>query len=315
MADSAASKRLEKVASLMRFKLLKLIRDSKRGTDVKMLWVDRQRGSSMNFSRYRVKPGSKVDLKDWDPDDKSASPGGKEEDAKRLLELAAHIDELQELLYAEARRGVLVVLQGMDTSGKDGTIRHVFREVDPLGVRAVRFKAPTEDELAHDFLWRAHLQAPAKGELVIFNRSHYEDVLVVRVHKLITESECKRRYELINAFERLLADNGTVILKFYLHISKDEQRKRLQERIDNPKKQWKFSLNDLAERKLWSEYIKAYTDALAATSTDRAPWYVVPSNSKMNRNLLVSAVLLDSLEGLKMHYPRLQQKLDGVVVE
>ncbi len=269
----------------------------------------------MNFSKYRVKPGSKVDFKDWDPDDKSASPGTKEEDEKRLMELAARIDELQELLYAGAKRGVLVVLQGMDTSGKDGTIRHVFREVDPLGVRAVGFKAPTEHELAHDFLWRVHPQAPAKGELVIFNRSHYEDVLVVRVHKLISDAECKRRYELINAFERLLVDNSTVILKFYLHISKDEQRKRLQERIDNPKKQWKFRMNDLAERKLWPDYMKAYTDALAATSTEWAPWHVVPSNSKMNRNLFVSSVLLDALEGLKMQYPRPKEKLDGIVVE
>ena len=269
----------------------------------------------MNFSKYRVKPGSKVDLKDWDADDKSASPGNKEEDEKRLTELAVRIDELQELLYAEAKRGILIVLQGMDTSGKDGAIRHVIREIDPLGERAVRFKIPTEDELAHDFLWRVHPHAPAKGELVIFNRSHYEDVLVVRVHKLITEAECKRRYQLINAFERLLVDNGTVILKFYLHISKEEQRKRLQERIDNPTKQWKFSMNDLAERALWNDYMKAYTDALAATSTEPAPWYVVPSNSKKNRNLSISSVLLETLEGLKMRYPRLKQKLDGIVVE
>jgi PPK2 family polyphosphate:nucleotide phosphotransferase len=269
----------------------------------------------MNFSKYRVKPGSRVDLEDWDPDDKSASPGSGEVDEKHLNELAARIDELQELLYAEAKRGVLVVLQGMDTSGKDGTIRHVFREVDPLGVRAVRFKAPTDDELAHDFLWRVHPHVPAKGELVIFNRSHYEDVLVVRVHKLITEAECKRRYELINGFERLLVDNDTVILKFYLHISEDEQRERLQERIDNPKKQWKFSTNDLVERALWNDYIKAYADALSATSTELAPWYVVPANSKKNRNLFISSVLLETLEGLKMHYPRLKQKLDGIVVE
>jgi PPK2 family polyphosphate:nucleotide phosphotransferase len=269
----------------------------------------------MNFARYRVKPGSKVDLKDWDPDDKSASPGTKEKDEKRLQELAARIDELQELLYAEAKHGVLVVLQGMDTSGKDGTIRHVFHEVDPLGVRAVRFKAPTEDELAHDFLWRVHPHAPAKGELVIFNRSHYEDVIVVRVHKWIDEPEWKRRYELINAFEHLLADNNTVILKFYLHISKDEQRGRLQERIDNANKQWKFNVNDLAERKLWPDYMKAYTDALAATSTQWAPWYVVPSNSKMNRNLFVSSVLRETLEGLNMRYPRPKQKLDGIVVQ
>jgi PPK2 family polyphosphate:nucleotide phosphotransferase len=269
----------------------------------------------MNLSKYRVKRGSKVDLKDWDPDDKSASPGSKEADEKRLLELAARIDGLQELLYAESKRGVLVVLQGMDTSGKDGTIRHVFREVDPLGVRAVRFKAPSEEELAHDFLWRVHPHAPAKGELVIFNRSHYEDVLVVRVHKLITDAQCKRRYELINAFERLLADNSAVILKFYLHISRDEQRKRLQERVEDPKKQWKFSMNDLAERVVWPDYMKAYADALAATSTEWAPWYVVPSNSKMNRNLFVSSVLRDTLEGLKMHYPRPKETLDGIVVQ
>ena len=269
----------------------------------------------MNFSKYRIKPGSKVDLRYWDPDDKSASPGSAEADEKHLSKIAARIDESQELLYAEGKHGVLVVLQGMDTSGKDGTIRHVFHEVDPLGVRAVRFKTPNEDELAHDFLWRVHPHAPARGELVIFNRSHYEDVLVVRVHKLITEAECKRRYELINGFERLLVDNDTVILKFYLHISKDEQRKRLQERIDNPKKQWKFSMNDLADRALWNDYIKAYADAMAATSTEKAPWYVVPSNSKKNRNLFISSVLLETLEGLKMHYPRLKQKLGGIVVE
>jgi len=269
----------------------------------------------MNFSKYRVKPGSKVDLKDWDPDDKSASPGDKEKDEKRLMELAGRIDELQELLYAEAKRGILVVLQGMDTSGKDGAIRHVFREIDPLGVRAVRFKAPTEDELAHDFLWRVHPHAPAKGELVIFNRSHYEDVLVVRVHKLIDEAQWKQRYDAINAFERLLADNNTVILKFFLHISKDEQRERLQARLDDPRKQWKFNINDLAERKLWSDYMKAYTDALAATSTDWAPWYIVPSNSKMNRNLFISSVLLETLDGLKMRYPKSKQKLDEIEVK
>ncbi len=223
--------------------------------------------------------------------------------------------EYQRRLAAQDTYGVLVCLQALDAGGKDGTIRHVFHEVDPLGVRAVRFKAPTEDELAHDFLWRVHPHAPAKGDIVIFNRSHYEDVLVVRVHKLINDAECKRRYELINAFERLLVDNGTVILKFYLHISKDEQRERLQARIDDPKKQWKFRINDLAERKLWSDYTKAYTDALAATTTEWAPWYVVPSNSKMNRNLFVSSVLLDTLEGLKMEYPRPKEKLDGIVVE
>jgi PPK2 family polyphosphate:nucleotide phosphotransferase len=269
----------------------------------------------MNFSKYRIKPGSKVDLKKWDPDDRSASPGGKKEDHRRLTELAVRLNELQDILYAERRHAVLVVLQGMDTSGKDGTIRHVFSEVDPLGVQAVRFKAPTEEELAHDFLWRVHPHAPGKGEVVIFNRSHYEDVLVVRVHKLITATECKRRYAEINHFERLLADTATVILKFYLHISKDEQRRRLQERLDDPNKQWKFSRADLAERKLWSQYMRAYADALEATSTDQAPWYVVPANSKTNRNLFISSVLLDTLEGLKMRYPRPRENLDGIVLD
>jgi PPK2 family polyphosphate:nucleotide phosphotransferase len=269
----------------------------------------------MNFSKYRIKPGSRVDLKKWDPDDRSASPDSKEEDHKRLTELGVRLNELQDILYAERKHGVLVVLQGMDTSGKDGTIRHVFSEVDPLGVQAVRFKAPTEDELAHDFLWRVHPRAPGKGEVVIFNRSHYEDVLVVRVHKLITPAECKRRYAEIRNFERLMAESATVILKFYLHISKDEQKRRLQERLDDPKKQWKFSRGDLAERKLWSQYMKAYADALGATSTDQAPWYVVPANSKTNRNLFISSVLLDTLEGLKMRYPPPQENLEGIVVQ
>jgi PPK2 family polyphosphate:nucleotide phosphotransferase len=267
----------------------------------------------MNFSRYRVKPGAGVDLEDWDPDDQSASSGRAEEDQKRLDELAARIDALQEVLYAEAAHAVLVVLQGMDASGKDSTIRRVFRQVDPLGVRAVRFKAPTQDELAHDFLWRVHAHVPAKGELAIFNRSHYEDVLVPRAHKLLGEAQCRRRYEEINGFEHLLADSGTVILKLYLHISRDEQLGRLQKRIDNPRKQWKFSLSDLAEHVLWSEYMSAYADALAATSTKEAPWYVVPANCKRNCYLFVASLLVETLEGLKMRYPRLTDRLDAVL--
>jgi PPK2 family polyphosphate:nucleotide phosphotransferase len=269
----------------------------------------------MNFSKYRIKPGSKVDLKDWDPNDRSASPGSKEEDEKRLLELATRLTELQDRLYAERKHGLLVVLQGMDTAGKDGTIRHVFSEVNPLGVRAASFKVPTEEELSHDFLWRVHCRVPGKGEIVIFNRSHYEDVLVVRVHKLITQTECKRRYEHINRFERLLAETGTVVVKFYLHISKDEQKRRLQERLDDPNKQWKFNMGDLAERKLWRDYVGAYANALEATSTDWAPWYVVPANSKLNRNLLISSILSDTLAGLKMKYPPPKEKLDGIMVE
>lgn len=269
----------------------------------------------MDFAKYRVRPGSKVDLKKWDPDDSSASPVTKEERQSRLAELAGELDKLQDLLYAEHKRSVLVVLQGMDTSGKDGTIRHVFGEVDPLGVRVAAFKRPTEEEASRDFLWRVHQKVPGKGEVVIFNRSHYEDVLVVRVHKSITNAECKRRYRRIREFEQLLIDNGTVVLKLFLHISKDEQKRRLQERVDDPKKQWKFNLADLAERKLWRSYTNAYADALGATSTAAAPWYVVPSNSKTNRNLVVSSVLRDTLKAMKLKYPRPSEKLDGIVVE
>jgi len=210
---------------------------------------------------------------------------------------------------------VLIVLQGMDTSGKDGTIRHVFKAVDPLGVRAVGFKAPTPSELAHDFLWRVHSQVPAKGEVVIFNRSHYEDVLVVPVHGWITPAQTKERYQRINEFERLLTDGGTEVLKFFLYISKEEQRQRLQERIDEPTKRWKFRLDDLEERKLWREYMVAYAHALQATSTGYAPWYVIPSDSKTTRNLLISQILIAHLKALKLKYPKPKEKIQGIQVK
>ena len=216
----------------------------------------------MNYSKYRVKPGSKVRLKDWDPGDKSAVPASKEDRLARLIVLSEEINKQQDLLYAAHEEGVLIVLQGMDTAGKDGTIRHVFRAVDPLGVRAVPFKVPTPEEAAHDFLWRVHHQVPGQGEMVIFNRSHYEDVLVVPVHGLITPAATKQRYERIAAFERLLSEHATLVLKFFLYISKDEQRKRLQERIDVPEKRWKFNPTDLEERTLWKQYMRAYERAL-----------------------------------------------------
>lgn len=269
----------------------------------------------MNHARYRVKPGSKFRLADWDSADKSAAQGGKEAAAARLIELSKAIDHLQDMLYAQARHAVLIVLQGMDTSGKDGVIRHVFSEVDPLGVRAVSFKAPTAHELAHDYLWRVHREAPARGEIVVFNRSHYEDVLVVRVHQWISEVVCRQRFAQINAFERTLAENGTLILKFFLHISRDEQRKRLQERVDNPDKRWKFNPRDLEERKLWDSYMHAYEDAIAATATDWAPWYVVPADSKTQRNLVVSGVLKEALESLKPVYPEVDWNPADIKVE
>jgi PPK2 family polyphosphate:nucleotide phosphotransferase len=269
----------------------------------------------MNFSRYRVKPGSKVKLKNWDPADKTGVPSAKQERVARLVELSEEINRLQDLLYAAHEAGVLIVLQGLDTAGKDGTIRHVFRAVDPLGVRAVAFKVPTPQELGHDFLWRVHQQVPSKGEMVIFNRSHYEDVLVPRVHGWITISETRRRYERIEEFERLLVDNATLVLKFFLYISKDEQRRRLQERIDVPEKRWKFNPTDLEARTLWKQYMQAYENALAATSTDYAPWYVIPADSKTTRDLIVSHILIEQLRALDLAYPKPKIKLEGIVVE
>jgi PPK2 family polyphosphate:nucleotide phosphotransferase len=255
------------------------------------------------MDRYRVKPGSRVDLSEWDPNDKSAFPGDKEEGRKWLLELNRRLEERQELLYAEHKHKVLIVLQAMDTGGKDGTIRHVFEGVNPQGVRVAGFKVPTPEELAHDYLWRVHKQAPGKGEIVIFNRSHYEDVLVVRVHSLVGQEVWSKRYDHINDFERMLADEGTTILKFFLHIDLDEQRERFQARLDEPHKRWKFNPGDLEERKLWPQYMSAYEDAIAKTSTDWAPWYIVPANRKWYRNLVVGTVITETLDGLDMRYP------------
>jgi PPK2 family polyphosphate:nucleotide phosphotransferase len=256
-----------------------------------------------NLQQYRVKPNSKFTLKSIKPDDKSERTGDKAKDELALEKLAEEINALQDILYAQNKHKILLVLQGMDASGKDGTIRHVFSECDPLGVRLANFKGPTPDELAHDYLWRVHQQVPKKGEIVIFNRSHYEDVLIVKVHNWIDEAECKRRYAQINEFERMLTETCTVIVKCYLHISKAEQKQRMQERLDDPTKTWKFNPNDLKERDLWSKYKLAYENAMRATSTKNAPWYVVPADSKTNRNLLISRLLLNALKSLKLAYP------------
>ena len=255
------------------------------------------------MKRYRVKPGSQVDLSEWDPNDVSAAPGGKDEGRQRLEELNRRLAELQELLYAEHQRKVLVVLQALDTGGKDGTIRHVFQGVNPQGVRVANFKRPTPQELDHDFLWRVHKQAPGRGEIVIFNRSHYEDVLAVRVHNLVPHTVWSKRYAHINDFERLLADEGTTILKFFLHIDPEEQKKRLLARLEKPTKHWKFSPDDLEERKLWPDYTRAYEDAIGQTSAEWAPWYVVPANHKWYRNIVVGTVIVETLEALDMRYP------------
>lgn len=269
----------------------------------------------MNTDHYRVSPHAKIDLSAWDPNDKHLFDGGKKQGEAALPALNRRLEALQELLYAEGKHKLLIVLQGMDTSGKDGTIRHVFEGVNPQGVRVVSFKVPTPPELAHDYLWRVHQQTPARGEIVIFNRSHYEDVLVVRVHNLAPPDVWQRRYDQINAFEQLLAEEGVTILKFFLHISKEEQKQRLQERLDKPEKRWKFSTGDLAERKLWDEYMAAYTAVLERTSTPYAPWYIVPANRKWYRNLVISHVIIQTLEGLKMRYPEPEADLDQIVIE
>ncbi len=250
-----------------------------------------------------------------DPAAKPCTTGAKAGDIARLAELSARLDTLQDILYAEHRRKLLVVLQGMDTSGKDGTVRGVFRAFDPLGLRVVGFKAPTPQELAHDFLWRVHAQVPARGEIVIFNRSHYEDVLITRVHGDVDTAECKRRYEHIKAFERMLEDTGTTIVKCFLHLSREEQRARLQERIDDPHKHWKFDPADIEERRYWDDYMAAYEDAINATATPEAPWYVVPADSKSHRNLMVAEIMLQVMERMKPVYPEGNPAFEALKIE
>jgi PPK2 family polyphosphate:nucleotide phosphotransferase len=267
------------------------------------------------MEKYRIKPGEMVKLKNFDPDDLSQFTDGKQAGLVRLAELTGKLDKLQELLYAEHKHKVLVVLQARDAAGKDGTIRSVFSSVNPTGVHVESFKVPTDLELDHDYLWRIHQQVPGKGELVLFNRSHYEDVLVVRVHKLIDKAEWNRRYSQINAFEKTLVEEGTTILKFHLNVSKEEQKQRLQERLNDPTKKWKFKPADLKERALWDDYTSAYEDIFHETSTDWAPWYVIPSNHNWYRNLCVATVLVKTLENLQMQYPSPAAGLDQIVIE
>ena len=269
----------------------------------------------VDAARYRIEPGSAVHLDKIDTRATDGFDGDKKAGKELLSLLTKRIGELQEVFYAQNKHRLLVVLQAMDTGGKDSTISHVFDDVNPQGVNVASFKIPTSKELAHDFLWRIHPHVPGNGEIVIFNRSHYEDVLVVRVHKQISDAACQQRFEHINAFEKMLVEEGTTILKFYLHISKDEQKKRLQARIKNPAKHWKFDPGDLAERKLWDEYMVAADDMLKHTSANKAPWFVVPADRKWYRNLIVAQAIIDSLESLKLAYPEPKQPLDGIVIE
>ena len=257
----------------------------------------------MNYSRkFQVKPKAKVGLADHDP----STTGGIKDKADAKEQLAANVarlDELQYLLYAENKHALLIVLQAMDAGGKDGTIRHVMGAINPQGCRVTSFKAPSAEELDHDFLWRIHQAVPAKGEIGIFNRSHYEDVLVVRVHDLVPKAVWSERYDAINRFEANLAANGVTLLKFFLHVSKDEQKERFQERINTPHKHWKVNPGDLEERKRWDDYMRAYEAALSRCSTRHAPWFIIPANKKWFRNLAISQIIVEALEDLKMKFP------------
>ena len=252
---------------------------------------------------FRIEPGSPARLASRDPADVSAFPDRKAAE-HQTVEDAKSIDQLQDRLYAEGRRALLVVLQGIDTAGKDGTIRHVFGQTGPLGVAVTAFRAPNELELAHDFLWRVHHACPRRGTIGIFNRSHYEDVLIAKVRSLAPPDVIDRRYDQINDFEKMLVANGTTILKFMLHISKDEQRKRLQARLDKPESRWKFNAGDLEDRRLWTEYQAAYETMLDRCSTAWAPWYVIPADSKWARNAAVAQIVRRTLEQMRPEYPQ-----------
>jgi len=255
------------------------------------------------MQQYRIEPEKPIRIKKLDANDLGEWEGKKKAAQKGFKDLQKELAELQQVLYAEQKHKVLIILQAMDTGGKDGTIRSLLEKVNPQGVKIANFKVPSTMELAHDYLWRVHAMVPGKGEIVIFNRSHYEDVLVVRVHELVSKEVWKKRFDQINAFEKMLTEEGTTILKFYLHIDKEEQKLRFQERLTDPQKQWKFNPNDLEERKLWDNYQEAYQDVLNKTSTPWAPWYAIPANRNWYHNLCVSTIITDTLRSLKLKYP------------
>ena len=266
-----------------------------------------------------VQPGTTVCLDEIDPSKTPGLSGSKDhEKAQAMRDLAENVEAmklLQRRLYAESKQSLLIVLQGMDCGGKDGTIRHVLGPLNPQGIHVASFKKPTDEELAHDFLWRIHKQTPALGEIGVFNRSHYEDVLVVRVMNLVPEERWRPRYDHINEFERTLADSGSRILKFMLHISKEEQKERLEARLDDPDKAWKFNMGDLDSRRKWGDYVRAYEDVLAQCSTDHAPWYVIPADRKWYRNWAISEIVRRELESMDPRPPAKAKELEGVTVE
>ncbi|MEZ5351220.1 MAG: polyphosphate kinase 2 family protein [Bryobacteraceae bacterium] len=263
--------------------------------------------------RLLVKKGDSVKLSEWDPeDDHGWSREEAESETEKNLE---RMSQLQEKLWASRTHALLTVLQAMDTAGKDSTIRRVMGHLNPQGCEVTGFKVPTEQEREHDFLWRVHKAVPGKGEIGIFNRSHYEDVLVVRVHNLAPEPVWRKRYDQIREFEQLLHQTGTSIRKFFLHISKEEQKQRLQDRLDDPAKHWKFRLGDLDERALWSGYEAAYQDAIAETTRDHAPWFIIPANRKWFRDLAVSQILVEALEEMDLRFPEPEEDLTQVIIE
>ena len=266
------------------------------------------------MSSHRIKPGKSPKLHKIDTAATADWSKGREAGEARALELNRELEALQELLYAEGKHRVLIVLQAMDTGGKDGVVRHVFEGVNPSGVRVASFKQPSTLELSHNYLWRYFQQLPKRGEIVIFNRSHYESVLVERVHEIVPKRVWKRRYGHIAEMEQALADEGTTILKFFLHISKEEQKRRLQARLDDREKLWKFSLGDLAEREHWESYMEAYEEAIEQTSSEDAPWYVIPADKKWYRDLAISQIIVDTLRRLDMKYPKPASGLDSVVI-
>lgn len=266
-----------------------------------------------NYPKYRVEPGAKINLKTIDPNESEHYERRK--DVKDELKIQRdRIAELQARLYAERKQSLLIVLQAMDTGGKDGTIRGVFQGVNPQGCQVWSFKAPSTEEMEHDFLWRYHRKTPERGMITIFNRSHYEDVLIVRVKNIVPREVWQQRYALINEFEHMLTLAKTTVLKFYLYISKDEQKKRLESRLDDPNKHWKFSSNDLKERAYWDQYQHAFEDAINNCSTDYAPWYVVPANKKWYRNLVIARTIADTLEAMNPRYPEAEAGLEKIVI-
>ena len=268
------------------------------------------------LERYRVEPGSKLNFDKVDCTEKFLFEGVHKEDFEpQFDELQDQLQHLQKLLYAQNKHRVLVVMQAMDTGGKDGCIKHVFSRIDPQGIHVRSFKKPSEEELAHDFLWRVHPKVPSTGQLVIFNRSHYEDIIAVRVKKIFPDEVWKRRQRHVVEFERMLAEEGTVIVKFFLHISKDEQKRRLESRIQNPAKHWKFNPEDLADRARWSEFMDAYQDVISKTSTELAPWYVVPADRKWYRNLCVARIMVDTLKRLDMKFPEIDWDPKAIKIE